>query len=277
MVLYQLLEMQKKTYKELQALAKIHGVKANLSKSKLIDILTSTTADGTDGACSQDKLQEGCNAHLPRDNLDQPHGSLDTPGTGEQPQDDSGQPRGEIKDVSAVNSTQLGADTEIAGPANPAEAETLTESSERRRSERLSATPLGDQGEGVVPAVDAAQLGTDASVADLPSPAEPEILPKRRKSERLSATSRTIQSAGVVPAVVDAAQSGTDTGVAALPDTAGPEMLPERRKSARLSGSKKVGESCVYRRRWSCMICRHSSSVLLYCCIPGIQGCKGYR
>lgn len=253
MVLYELREIQTKSYKELQALAKLHGVKANLSKIKLIDILMSTG----DVGCSQDKLAQDSNSNLHRDNpeVPVPHCCVSgTPGTGDELQDDSNLPRDDqIEGVPAIESTRLRSSTDVAGPADPFEPEMLPASSERRRSERLSATTRGDPGEGVVPAVEAAQSGIDTHVSAPPCPVEPEILPMRRKSERLSATFQGDQGQGVGPPV-DAAQFGTDTrtstsrDVAALPNPADSEILPERRKSERLSDLGKVGEPYVYSR-----------------------------
>lgn len=202
--LHQLRDIQGKTYKELQALAKIHGVKANLSKSKIIDKLES--------------LEES-NDNLPRD---LPHGDSGTQGTGDLPQDDLGQPQGgKIEGVPALDFTQLGTDKDVAGPSNPTEP-----------GVRISLTPLGDQDEGVAPALDAAHQLCRTDVAALPS-----LLLERRKSARLSATFQGEQDKDVAEG---AAQLGTEH-VSTLPNPEAETAEPERRKSERLSGSKKVG------------------------------------
>lgn len=156
--------MESKSYKELQALAKLHGIRANLSKAALIEKLASQ--DEGHEHPPQDSSQDSSqgNAEEPQADSDTPQGNNDDEDDDEPvddvdtPKNDSGSntPERNVVDDSGSNSAdksdvlsgtavaeaahdRVDVDTDVPAPLDPVESEVLLESSERRKSDRLSA------------------------------------------------------------------------------------------------------------------------------------------
>lgn len=173
--------MEPKSYKELQALAKLHGIRANLSKAalikKLADIHHEDAQDNSSSSqgnadilhADSDNLRDEADTHA--NGSDAPEGNVDAPRLDDsaRPQDDTAVPCSATADA-ARNSDDNGWDDTDAALPGPVEPEALLESSERRKSDRLSAA-------------------TKESPAPL-DPVGPEVpveSSERRKSDRLSA------------------------------------------------------------------------------------------
>ncbi len=149
--------MESKTYKELQALAKLHGIKANGTRNALVGKL-------------RDKLGEN-SSRVDDNEDDKPQGE-----SHESSQDNGGKPRDSIESqMPAINTMDASA------PPGPEGPEVATE---RRKSERLSATK-----EIIDYAAPTADIPAPAG------PAEPVATTERRKSERLSATKMPVDVA----------------------------------------------------------------------------------
>lgn len=176
--------MECKSYKELQALAKLHGIRANLSKAALIDKLTSQDKphEDTQGNAEKPQADSHTSNGIPgklRDEADAPSNDSSAPGgkVDEPRLDDAGQPQ-EVEAVipgvpaATVDADHSRADVDAALP-DPVEPEVLGESSERRKSERLSAAKKE------IPAT-----------LDQVEPEVPVESSERRKSDRLSAAKK---------------------------------------------------------------------------------------
>lgn len=142
--------MESKSYKELQALAKLHGIRANQSKAALIDKLASHKLQGD---AQQDSSSSQVNAEKPQADSDAPEGNPGKPrDEAKTPSNDSATPEGNVdkprlnhadqpQDVlptatAADVSASVDTNTALSDPVEP---EVPMKSSERRKSERLSA------------------------------------------------------------------------------------------------------------------------------------------
>lgn len=140
--------MESKSYKELQALAKLHGIRANQSKGVLIDRLQRVESDPL---ASHDKVHECMqgNAGDPQDGVDMPLGNAgECQDEFDTPQGNASDLRGDEPDkpldVDSVPGTATAeahdrVDTEFPAPLNPVEPEVPVGSSERCKNDRLSA------------------------------------------------------------------------------------------------------------------------------------------
>lgn len=204
--------MESKTYKELQALAKLHGVKANGTRNALIGKL-------------RDKLGE--NSSVDDNEDDKPRDSIDPEMPAINTMDASAPPGPEEPEVATERrkSERLPATKDIIDlvptmdAPTPASRAVPAAVSERCKSERLSATK------------------ETIDFAAPASPAEPVATTERRTSERLSATKTT------APLSVDApARSGTqDQDHPGEPEGTG---TGEKSNSEQQSATKKKKVPC---------------------------------
>lgn len=142
-------KMESKTYKELQALAKLHGIRANMSKAFLIDKLA-----------SREKLHQdpqASSSHSP-DKAEEMAADSDTP---------------EVNPGTPLDEAAHDNDDSSAALPDPVEPGVLVESSERRRSDRLSAAKK-----------------EAPALLDTVEPEIPVETSERRKSDILSATAK---------------------------------------------------------------------------------------
>eukprot|EP00752_Nemacystus_decipiens_P010027 g8940.t1 len=165
--------MEFKTYKELQALAKLHGIRANLSKAALIDKLASEDEESS-SRCNAEKPQanpgrRGCTPGTPRDEADTPSSDSAAPeGNFDKCRlDDADKPQDKVAVPGIAVDARV--DTNAAVP-DPVEPKVLVGRSDRRNSERLSS----------------AQTESPATL-DQVVPEVPVESSERRKSDRLSA------------------------------------------------------------------------------------------
>lgn len=140
-------EMESKSYKELQALAKLHGIRANQSKAALIDKLASHKLQGD---AQQDSSSSQGNAEKPQADSDAPEGNPGKPrDEAKTPSNDSATPEGNVdkprlnhadqpQDVlptATAADVSASVDTNTALP-DPGEPEVPMKSSETSRKEK---------------------------------------------------------------------------------------------------------------------------------------------
>lgn len=184
-------EMESRSYKELQALAKLHGIRANLSKAALIDKLGSLGDELHQNAQdSSSRSQDNAEKHqadsdAPERNSGKPRDEADTPtNDSDTPEGNANQTRlvdSEPQDAETVPCTATADaahdrvdDTDVALP-DPVKPEVPVENSERRQSER----PSTAKKEGPTP--------VDPVETEVPVESS-----ARRKSDRLSAAAKKV-------------------------------------------------------------------------------------
>ena len=169
--------MESKTYKELQALAKLHGIKANGTRKALIGKLRSKLGESV--CDNEDHQSQGTSHDSTLDDGDELR-DPEMPAIGSDPWEPAvTTERRKSERLSATKHTMERDAPTLDAPALACSSEPAV-TTERRKSERLSATKQ--------------TMDRDAPPVDAPALAgssEPVVATERRKSERLSATKMT--------------------------------------------------------------------------------------
>ena len=204
--------MESKTYKELQALAKLHGIKANGTRKALIGKLRSKLGESV--CDNEDHQSQGTSHDSTLDDGDELR-DPEMPAIDSDPSEPAvTTERRKSERLSATKQTMERDASTVDAPALAGSSEPVV-TTERRKSERLSATKQTMERDA--PTVDAPALAGSS---------EPVVATERRKSERLSATKQTMD------------RDAPTVDAPALAGSSEPVVATERRKSERLSATK---------------------------------------